>query len=207
LTRVRELAGDAVLDADIQPIENSSKSTDERDDVLLTGSTGFLGTFLLRGKKFLSRDVLICSDLLESSKSVKVHCLVRCKDVSDGMKRIRESMEKHKLWKEEYHDRIQIVVGDLSSPRFSLTENQFNELAAKISVVYHCGALVNHLQPYSYHKAPNVNGMISTKSILIPTKSLRHQMGHKILCDDEIQRIELHLFNQCFHYERKVQNF
>jgi hypothetical protein len=41
------------------------------------------------------------------------------------------------------------VLGDLEEPLLGLTTDYFEELASKISAVFHCGAYVNSVAPYS----------------------------------------------------------
>ena len=43
-------------------------------------------------------------------------------------------------------------------PNLGLTDDEFHGLAATTDAVYHCGALVNFLYPYSYLKDTNVLG-------------------------------------------------
>ena len=70
-----------VLDPSIRPQPPAQRTEVEPpqplNEVLLTGATGFLGAHLL--------------DQLLHQTSVRVHCLVRCKDEADGLRRIRKT--------------------------------------------------------------------------------------------------------------------
>jgi thioester reductase-like protein len=50
------------------------------------------------------------------------------------------------------------MAGDLSQPRFGLSEEAFDGLARRVDVIYHSGAQPNHLYPYAALKAVHVQG-------------------------------------------------
>ncbi len=52
-----------------------------------------------------------------------------------------------------------VLSGDLSKPRLGLSDRQFQDLARKTQRIYHLGALVNFVYPYSVMRRTNVNGM------------------------------------------------
>jgi thioester reductase-like protein len=112
--------------------------------VLLTGATGFCGSFLL-------------AELLASTRC-EVRCLVRAKDEDEGRARIRQALAGNLLWDEALAERITPVVGDLARPLLGLSPRAFDELAGEVDAIYHAGALVNFIYPYSQAKAPNVLG-------------------------------------------------
>lgn len=109
----------------------------------LTGATGFLGAHIL------------CELLDQTSGSV--YCLVRAKSIEEARGRLRESLNSRELSARGF-DRVQPVLGDLAQPRLGLSEPQFSTLADQVDVVYHCGALVNHVFPYSTLRLTNVRG-------------------------------------------------
>jgi thioester reductase-like protein len=61
--------------------------------------------------------------------------------------------------KEEQKPRIIPVIGDLSLPLLGFSEDQFKKLAGILDLIYHSGSSVNFIEPYSYMKAPNVEGL------------------------------------------------
>jgi FlaA1/EpsC-like NDP-sugar epimerase len=124
---VEDLEAEAVLDPEIQPNDASATTGPER--VLLTGATGFLGSFLL-------------SELLRRTRT-DVYCLVRAADAEEGGERLRRVLRAYALWDEELSSRIVPVVGNLSEPLLGLGSRRFEELAGKIDAVYHSGASVN----------------------------------------------------------------
>ncbi len=76
-------------------------------EVLLTGATGLVGRFLLR-------------DLLREDDDLVVHCLVRAANEEHGRQRLRAALEAAEVWEDAFADRLRVVVGDVSGPRFGL---------------------------------------------------------------------------------------
>ena len=142
---VNNLKAEAALDPEIRPTGTLSTQVAPRPErVLLTGATGFLGSFLL-------------SELLRHTRG-EIHCLVRATNFEEGERRIRESLETYALWDEKRSPRIFPVAGDLSEPLLGLGAERFEELADEIDVVYHNGASVNWVYPYDALKPTNVLG-------------------------------------------------
>jgi amino acid adenylation domain-containing protein/thioester reductase-like protein len=141
-----DFAGEARLD--LKPRSDAAPSHPRPDwrsprEVLLTGATGFLGAHLL-------------SELL-SATDARVHCLVRARDDAAALSRIRQAAERYELaWPAE--DRVVPLVGDLAEPRLGLSEAAFRDLARRIDVIHHSGALVNFIYPYQELRAANVTG-------------------------------------------------
>jgi thioester reductase-like protein len=142
---VENLEAEAALDPRIRPTGTVSTEVASRPErVLLTGATGFLGSFLL-------------AELLRHTRA-EIHCLVRAPNVEEGERRIRGSLETYALWDEKRAPRIFPVAGDLSQPLLGLGAERFEELADEIDVVYHNGASVNWVYPYDALKPTNVLG-------------------------------------------------
>ncbi|MCX6045748.1 MAG: thioester reductase domain-containing protein [Chloroflexi bacterium] len=112
--------------------------------IFLTGATGFLGVYLL-------------SELLQHTQAT-IYCLVRAADQAAGMNRLQRKLTANAMWQEAYRNRIIPVIGDLAEPLFGLTPALFQELSEQIDVIYHNGAIVNFVQPYTALKASNVDG-------------------------------------------------
>lgn len=116
------------------------------ESILITGMTGFLGSFLL-------------NELLRQTHA-QIYCLVRPDNNSDPFLKIKKVLESYSLWQEEYAQRIIPVTGDLARPLLGLEGSLFDELASNVEIIYHSGAWVNHLYPYSVLKATNVSGTL-----------------------------------------------
>ncbi|MGW4534965.1 amino acid adenylation domain-containing protein [Nocardia sp. NPDC004340] len=135
---------DAVLDPEITAAGLPPRRPGSRSAVLLTGATGFLGSFLLR-------------ELLERT-SATIHCLTRAPGVSEARRRVVANADRFGIDLVPHIDRIVPVPGDLAQPGLGLSANQFTDLAERIDAIYHNGALVNHLEPYARMRAANVTG-------------------------------------------------
>jgi amino acid adenylation domain-containing protein/thioester reductase-like protein len=112
-------------------------------EILLTGSTGFFGAYLLR-------------ELLNAT-SARVWCLVRAHDVPHALRRITDAAARYGLAGVP-GDRVVPLPGDLAAPRLGLSHGQFRELARSADVIYHAGAIVNFIYPYEELRAANVTG-------------------------------------------------
>lgn len=126
--------------------KNYSKiDIDKAEYILLTGSTGFLGAFLLKS-------------LMEKT-CAKIICLIRGEDKTSASERLKNNLFQYSCYDVNFESRIDILCGDLSKEMLGLTETEFIELSQKVSVIYHNGNLVNFMAPYSEHKAANVDGL------------------------------------------------
>ncbi|MDX2694351.1 type I polyketide synthase [Streptomyces ipomoeae] len=139
-----DFAAEVCLDDDIRPADELIRVAVDPREILLTGATGFLGAFLLR-------------DLMRST-TARVHCLVRGADQADAERRLRANLEWYEVLDEVDLDRVSVVVGDLAAPRLGLGEDEFDDLARFVDVVYHAGATVSWLRPYTELRQSNVAG-------------------------------------------------
>ena len=145
------LAEDAILDSEISPKgEAGTTRLSEASSVLITGTTGFLGAFLL--------DQLVQT----TGPDTRFYCLVRDGDSEDSgsTNRVRETLKFYGLASQSADDRIIPVSGDLTHPRMGLDSEQYHELAEKIDLIFHCAASVNYVYPYSVAKPHTVGGTI-----------------------------------------------
>ncbi|EPQ31315.1 uncharacterized protein PFL1_01500 [Pseudozyma flocculosa PF-1] len=149
------LRADSVLSDEFRPKAGSPKHLlRDADTVLLTGTTGFLGGFLLH-------DIL-------ASTSARVICLIRFDapyrtDRSAAMARLRRNMLDLGLWDNSMLDRIDVLPANLSRNRLGLVPDVYEELVAKVQVIVHCAAQVNLVYPYAALRDANVEG---TREIL-----------------------------------------
>ncbi|HEU5376092.1 MAG TPA: amino acid adenylation domain-containing protein [Ktedonobacteraceae bacterium] len=139
-----DLPSEATLDLATCPEVWPDEFNAEPANVLLTGASGFLGTFLL-------------ADLLKHT-SANVYCLVRARHSEHARQKLQRSLEDALEWQPEFSARIKPVIGDLALPRLGLSEETSEELARCIDAIYHNGAQVNMLYPYEELKAANVQG-------------------------------------------------
>ncbi|MFD5064793.1 amino acid adenylation domain-containing protein [Streptomyces sp. NPDC058394] len=134
-----------------------------RENVLLTGATGFVGAFLLR-------------ELLDRTDA-DVHCLVRAPDADLAARRIRENLARYGLWREASTERIVPVPGDLEQPLLGLDDERFAELAERTDTVYHNGARVSAVDPYERLKAANVLGTREVLRLAARTGAAMHYVS------------------------------
>ena len=119
----------------------------EIGNVLLTGSTGFLGAHIL-------------SYLLDNTDSI-VYCLIR-KDPSTSVKdKLLKKLSYY--FGEKYHDlignRIIVINSDITKPDLGLTDNKLQDLFSNISCVINSAATVKHYGYYSNFEEINVNAV------------------------------------------------
>jgi thioester reductase-like protein len=139
----RSIAGmlaDAILPADIVPACSQDPLP---DDVLLTGSTGFVGAYLLRS-------------LLRDTPAI-VYCLVR-PDGTDARARVRRNLAQYGIWEEHFASRIRCVYGDITQPLLGMASRDFSNTASSIGAIYHAAAAVDWVRPYEDLRDVNVFG-------------------------------------------------
>ena len=142
--RAVDLLAEATLDMETCREIWASRPALEPARILLTGATGFVGTFLL-------------AELLSQTRA-DIYCLVRASSQAEGERKIQRALEEASLWQPEQLARIKVLPGDLAQPRLGLSEAVFAALAEDVDVIYHNGAAVNMVYPYEELKAPNVEG-------------------------------------------------
>ncbi|MDX7990684.1 non-ribosomal peptide synthetase [Xenorhabdus littoralis] len=145
---------DGQLPDDIRPLPEAPQDWANLADasIFLTGTTGFLGAFLLR-------DLLSIENIQKNIKNVV--CLVRAKDDAAALKRIKNTLSKYGLWEASFAGRIRAVAGDLSQPRLRLSDELYNELANTSDVVFHAAADVNYIHPYRTQRASNIDSTLN----------------------------------------------
>jgi amino acid adenylation domain-containing protein/thioester reductase-like protein len=135
-----DLRAEAVLDSSIVAIAGARVTRPQ--SILLTGSTGFVGRFLL-------------AQLLQDTDAV-VYCLVRAPSEAQAAERLKATLLTWDLWRDECAHRMVAVAGDLRAPRLGIDDRTYQHLAHTIDTVYHCATRMNHLETYAATKAANV---------------------------------------------------
>ncbi|KAL0563697.1 large subunit of alpha-aminoadipate reductase, partial [Marasmius crinis-equi] len=122
------------------PSADKSAST-----IFLTGATGFLGAFVLH-------------NLLTQQRVGKVIALVRGKDATTALDRLREGSTDRGVWDQKWIEegRLEVVLGDLGLEKFGLNDAEWKRVGDQADVVLHNGALVHWVYPYEKLRAPNV---------------------------------------------------
>jgi len=153
-----DLSSKVVLPDEIysNPALPAFKSSSNPKAIMITGATGFLGAYLLRG-------------LLDKTKA-KMLCLVRAQTLTDGLARIKSNMQTYDLWLESDSERIQILLGDLALPDLGFSQQTFKSVAHEADVIFHNGGQVNFLSPYESLEAANVKGTLEVLRLASTTK-------------------------------------
>ena len=116
--------------------------------ILLTGATGFFGPFLL--------------DALLRQTDADIHVLVRATSPEHAMERVEAALKNARVLTSAHRRmldlRVRPVCGDLSLPRWGLTDGQWSDLAHCVGEVFHNGACVNYLMTYEAMRSTNVDG-------------------------------------------------
>lgn len=152
-----DLRKEAVLPDDIVKSGEYEKPAHESTDIFITGATGFLGAFLIK-------------DILLRNNATRVYCLTRCHDEYDGLDRIRSNMIHYNCWQNDFRRRITVVPGDLAKPHFAIENKLWDELSQKIDMIFHCGAVLNFLYPYSAMKQTNVLSTVEALRLAVNKK-------------------------------------
>jgi thioester reductase-like protein len=115
---------------------------DSPQKVLLTGATGFLGSFLLTQLLILGHNVV---------------CIVRESKTATPMSRVESAAVYfgcRKRW--PIDARLKCIAGDISKARLGLSESDYRRLLFDCDVIVHNAAQVNAVLPFSSLVAPNV---------------------------------------------------
>ncbi|MFC8228276.1 amino acid adenylation domain-containing protein [Streptomyces sp. NPDC057287] len=142
-----DLSGDVTLPDTVRAGDRDAVPVAAATGLLLTGATGFLGSFLLRD--------------LAAVPGRTVNCLVRAADPQAALERLRTTATEYGIADDIAWERVRAVPGDLTGARMGLSEADHAELTGSVQVVYHAAAHINFVLPYASVKPANVDGMRS----------------------------------------------
>jgi len=100
--------------------------------IFLTGSTGYLGSYLASG--------------LFTGHADRLNLLVRAKSEQEARERLWQSLQLHFAFPEflEYiNSRARIFRGDLTGERFGLSDDEYHALVDSTDSILHCAASLN----------------------------------------------------------------
>jgi amino acid adenylation domain-containing protein/thioester reductase-like protein len=112
--------------------------------ILLTGSTGFVGRFLL-------------AQLLQETDAT-IYCHVRAQSRRHAAARLQATLTNWDLWDGDF-SRIVAIAGDLRLPRLGVAETVYRDLARDVDSIYHCATSMNHLETYATARVANVDSV------------------------------------------------
>jgi len=128
--------------------------------IFLTGSTGYLGSYLVAG--------------LFAGHTDKLNLLVRAKNEQEARERLWQSLQLHFDFPEflEYvNSRVRIYRGDLTSERFGLGDDDYHTLVDSTDSLLHCAASLNRK---SEKQCLNVNLRGSLEVIQLARRAQNH---------------------------------
>ncbi len=143
-------------------------------NVLVTGATGFFGAFVL-------------AELLRET-SGHVTCIVRAASLEEARARLVANAERLECGIEpDAWSRVTAVAGDLAAPFLGLAPADYKRLAATVDTVFHVGARVNMMLPYSALRGSNV---VAVESVLrfattARAKTVHHVSTVEVLADTD----------------------
>jgi thioester reductase-like protein len=143
-----ELAAEAVLPDDIAAAIAGARPPVAAPyrAILLTGATGYTGAYLLR-------------ELLDRS-TAQIYVLARARDAADAVARVVHNLGSYGLSRAGDERRLRGVAGDLGRPYFAVRRAVYDELAERVELIVHNGALSSYALPYHQLKATNVLGTL-----------------------------------------------
>jgi hypothetical protein len=111
--------------------------------ILFTGATGFVGCHML-------------AELLRITHAT-IHCVVRASDDHVAHERVMTKLKSQLCWTQDAETRVVAHAGNLSAPNLGIMQQDL-AFFEKVDAVYHVGAVVNFVLPYSQMRE-NVTGV------------------------------------------------
>jgi amino acid adenylation domain-containing protein/thioester reductase-like protein len=147
---------EAILEEQIKPLSSPILLN---NTILLTGATGFLGSYIL-------------SELLKEPNNT-IYCLIRASSPTEAKERVQKVMSEYNLLSNSF-DRVKFVVGDLAKPQLGIDKEIYEKLSSEITHIYHSASYMNSMVSYEVLRDVNVGGI---KEIL---KFASHHQPKKI---------------------------
>ncbi|WP_051597077.1 carboxylic acid reductase [Curtobacterium sp. UNCCL17] len=164
ILRASDLRLDRILGGTPEPAPRAAAAQARPRTVLLTGANGYLGRFM--ALDWLERLAPVDGTLV---------CLVRGADDADARHRLEAAFAADPAFAErfaELADSLEVLAGDVSEHHLGLEEQRWQDLAARVDLVAHAAALVNHVLPYPALFGPNVVGTAEVLRLVIAAGSV-----------------------------------
>ncbi|MBF4617861.1 thioester reductase domain-containing protein [Clavibacter sp. VKM Ac-2873] len=162
--RASDLRLDRVLGGVPAPVRRAPAGRPGSRTVLLTGANGYLGRFL-------------AIDWLErlAPEGGSLVCIVRGADDADARRRLDTAFAADPAFARRFAElagSLEVRAGDVSEHHLGLDDARWEDLAARVDLVAHAAALVNHVLPYSALFGPNVVGTAEVIRLAIAAGSV-----------------------------------
>ncbi|KAM9952386.1 hypothetical protein ACTFIT_003083 [Dictyostelium discoideum] len=147
------------LDSSIKPTDEMIKlfkqlqqqaSTTTSNTVFLTGSSGFIGIYIL-------------FYLIKSVNCKIVYCLIRRKTIEEATTFLIEFLKVHQLYNQLTTDeinKIKPVLGDYTLDSFGLSVDQYTNISNNVDLIINSAASVNYQMGYEDSKVESVEGVL-----------------------------------------------
>jgi len=149
----------------------------ERQDIFMTGATGYLGPYLL--------NQIISTYILPNQSPVKPHiyCLVRDSITQTAQQRFESNCRRFLMWNDLVQQHVTVISGDLKKSKFGLSDDQWADLALRTTIIFHNAAQVNGVLSYSQLKKANVGSTIQILQlgVLCRPKTIHHISSINVL--------------------------
>lgn len=145
-------------------INDVKKLTFSPQNILLTGSTGFLGAHIL-------------SEILTKYTDVNVYCIIRSKPNKTHEERLKEILNYY--FDDKYdlliNKRIFAIEGDLARENLGIDITTYKNLLTKVDTIINCASLVKHFGIYNLFYNSNV---LSVKNLIEFAKESNSILNH-----------------------------
>lgn len=143
--------------------ENFSNEKISARNILLTGSTGYLGVHILK-------------ELMQTT-NCDVYCIIRHKNGKESKERLINKLSFYfgKDILKHLDNRIHVLVSDISLPKFGLSDKEYEKLGNTIDLAIHSAAIVDHYGNKDLFELINVTG---TNNIIDFCKDFSIYMNH-----------------------------
>ncbi|AGF54203.1 thioester reductase-like protein [Clostridium saccharoperbutylacetonicum] len=138
------LRNEVKLDFSVKSYLEKISVTNEDRNILVSGSTGFFGGYLL---KYL----LLNTDY-------HIYLLVRAQDRNEAKLKVMEHLKRYELQNYFVSDRVTIIKGDISKENLGMSNDEYSDLCKNIDVILHSAAEVNFVSPFDKVKVTNIDG-------------------------------------------------
>lgn len=128
------------------------RETSSRNEILLTGAAGFLGSYVL-------------AELARSTDS-RINCIVKDASSSSARNKILAALRCAGIFESEintFSSRVRCYAGDLSKERFGLEDHIYDGLCERVEAVYHIAGEVNDWKAASDLSTSNIE---ATKNVI-----------------------------------------
>jgi thioester reductase-like protein len=131
-------------------IEDGGRQTSIGSKILVTGATGFIGSFLL--------------EALLRQTNHEIVAVVRAEDAAHARSRVESALVRtgfcHDRARRACDMRVAAIPGDITQPSLGLSVTEWERLARDVEMVYHCGAEVDYVKSYHALRPANVSSTL-----------------------------------------------